>query len=63
MSNNPNLTDNEKRDIIKYLESGKPLPGKYSFTSVIKSKALEHNINFNINIRRACSSETLVQER
>ncbi len=25
------LTDNEKRDIIKYLESGKPLPDKYRF--------------------------------
>lgn len=26
-----NLTDNEKRDIVKYLESGKPLPEKYRF--------------------------------
>lgn len=26
-----NLTDNEKRDIIKYLEAGKPLPDKYRF--------------------------------
>ena len=25
------LTDNEKRDIIKYLDSGKPLPEKYRF--------------------------------
>jgi len=25
------LTDNEKRDIIKYLEAGKPLPPKYRF--------------------------------
>src|SRR4030066_1468846 len=25
------LTDNEKRDIVKYLESGKPLPEKYRF--------------------------------
>ncbi|MBU1022850.1 hypothetical protein KKB99_01075, partial [bacterium] len=25
------LTDNEKRDIIKYLEAGKPLPDKYRF--------------------------------
>lgn len=25
------LTDNEKRDIIKYIESGKPLPDKYRF--------------------------------
>ena len=27
----PRLTDNEKRDIIKYLESDKPLPDKYRF--------------------------------
>ena len=26
-----NLTENEKRDIIKYLEAGKPLPDKYRF--------------------------------
>lgn len=25
------LTDNEKRDIVKYLEAGKPLPDKYRF--------------------------------
>ncbi len=31
MSNKSNLTDNEKRDVIKYLESGKPLPEKYRF--------------------------------
>ncbi len=31
MSNKLNLTDNEKRDVIKYLESGKPLPEKYRF--------------------------------
>jgi DNA modification methylase len=31
MNNKLNLTDNEKRDIIKYLESGKPLPDKYRF--------------------------------
>ena len=31
MSNNLNLTDNEKRDIIKYLGSNKPLPEKYRF--------------------------------
>jgi DNA modification methylase len=31
MKNKLNLTDNEKRDIIKYLESGKPLPEKYRF--------------------------------
>jgi DNA modification methylase len=27
----PRLTDNEKRDVIKYLEAGKPLPEKYRF--------------------------------
>lgn len=26
-----NLTENEKRDVIKYLEAGKPLPDKYRF--------------------------------
>ncbi len=26
-----NLSDNEKRDIVKYIESGKPLPDKYRF--------------------------------
>ena len=26
-----NLTDNEKRDIVKYIEAGKPLPDKYRF--------------------------------
>jgi DNA modification methylase len=31
MNNKLNLTDNEKRDIIKYLEAGKPLPEKYRF--------------------------------
>jgi len=31
MSNKLNLTDSEKRDIIKYLESGKLLPEKYRF--------------------------------
>lgn len=31
ISNNMNLTDNEKRDIIKYLEKNKPLPEKYRF--------------------------------
>ncbi len=28
---NLNLSDNEKRDIVKYIESGKPLPDKYRF--------------------------------
>lgn len=31
MQNIMKLTDNEKRDVIKYLESGKPLPDKYRF--------------------------------
>jgi len=31
MNNKLRLTDNEKRDIIKYLDSGKPLPEKYRF--------------------------------
>ncbi|MFC1546154.1 DNA methyltransferase [bacterium] len=31
MRNKLNITDNEKRDIIKYLEQGKPLPEKYRF--------------------------------
>ena len=31
MSNKLNLTENEKRDIIKYLELNKPLPEKYRF--------------------------------
>jgi hypothetical protein len=26
-----NLTDSEKRDIVKYIEAGKPLPDKYRF--------------------------------
>ena len=31
MDNKLNLTDNEKRDIVKYLEANKPLPEKYRF--------------------------------
>jgi len=31
MKNKLNLTDNEKRDILKYLELSKPLPDKYRF--------------------------------
>jgi DNA modification methylase len=31
MDNKLNLTDNEKRDITKYLEANKPLPEKYRF--------------------------------
>ena len=29
MNSKLNLSDNEKRDILKYLELGKPLPEKY----------------------------------
>jgi DNA modification methylase len=35
------LTDNEKRDIIKYLESGKPLPDKYRFLLFEDKKEVE----------------------
>ena len=31
MSKKLNLTDNEKRDVIEYLKSDKPLPDKYRF--------------------------------
>lgn len=41
MSNKLNLTDNEKRDIIKYLESGKPLPEKYRFLLFDTDKEVE----------------------
>jgi len=37
----PNLTDNEKRDVIKYLESGKPLPEKYRFLLFDTDKEVE----------------------
>jgi len=36
-----NLTENEKRDIIKYLESGKPLPDKYRFLLFVDKKEVE----------------------
>ncbi len=36
-----NLTDNEKRDIIKYIESGKPLPEKYRFLIFADKKEVE----------------------
>ena len=36
-----NLSDNEKRDIIKYLESGKPLPEKYRFLLFDTDKEVE----------------------
>ena len=41
MNNKLNLTDNEKRDIIKYLESGKPLPEKYQFLLFDTDKEVE----------------------
>jgi len=41
MNNKLNLTDNEKRDIIKYLESGKPLPEKYRFLIFDTNKEVE----------------------
>jgi len=36
-----NLSENEKRDIIKYIESGKPLPEKYRFLLFNNSKEVE----------------------
>ena len=36
-----NLTENEKRDIIKYLESGKPLPEKFRFLLFAHKKEVE----------------------
>ncbi|MCX6784642.1 MAG: site-specific DNA-methyltransferase [Candidatus Komeilibacteria bacterium] len=41
MKNKLILTDNEKRDIIKYLESGKPLPEKYRFLLFDTDKEVE----------------------
>jgi len=41
MNNKLNLSDNEKRDIIKYLESGKPLPEKYRFLLFDTDKEVE----------------------
>ena len=35
------LTDNEKRDIVKYLEAGKPLPEKYRFLLFDTDKEVE----------------------
>ncbi len=39
--NKLNLTDNEKRDIVKYLESGKSLPEKYRFLLFDTDKEVE----------------------
>jgi len=36
-----NLSENEKRDIIKYIESGKPLPEKYRFLLFDDSREVE----------------------
>ena len=36
-----NLSENEKRDIIKYIESGKPLPEKYRFLLFNDSREVE----------------------
>jgi len=41
MNNKLNLTDNEKRDVIKYLESGKSLPEKYRFLLFDTDKEVE----------------------
>ncbi|MFA6145945.1 MAG: site-specific DNA-methyltransferase [Patescibacteria group bacterium] len=41
MGNNLKLTDNEKRDIMKYLESGKPLPEKYRFLLFDSNREVE----------------------
>jgi len=35
------LTDNEKRDVIKYLEAGKPLPEKYRFLLFSETQEVE----------------------
>lgn len=36
-----NLSDNEKRDVIKYLEAGKPLPEKYRFLLFKEDREVE----------------------
>ncbi len=41
MNNKLKLTDNEKRDIVKYLEQGKPLPEKYRFLLFDDSREVE----------------------
>jgi hypothetical protein len=35
------LTDNEKRDVVKYLEAGKPLPEKYRFLLFKEDREVE----------------------
>ncbi len=44
-----NLTENEKRDIIKYLEAGKPLPDKYRFLLFKDDREVELVWNGKIN--------------
>ena len=41
MNNKLNLTENEKRDIIKYLEKGKALPEKYRFLLFDDSREID----------------------
>jgi len=36
-----NLTDNEKRDVLKYLEANKPLPDKYRFLLFDSNREVE----------------------
>lgn len=40
-SHNLNLSDNERRDIVKYIESGKPLPDKYRFLLFAEKQEVE----------------------
>ena len=37
------LTENEKRDIIKYLEADKPLPDKYRFLLFEDKREVDHD--------------------
>jgi hypothetical protein len=39
------LSENEKRDAIKYIESGKPLPDKYRFLLFDDKRELERFMN------------------
>ncbi|NWF65560.1 MAG: hypothetical protein HXY38_14785 [Chloroflexi bacterium] len=44
------LTDSEKREVLKLIESGRPLPDKYRL-----SKEPIHEWNTNTRMRAACS--------
>ena len=44
-----NLSDNEKRDVIKYLEAGKPLPEKYRFLLFKDDREVELVLNGKTN--------------